>query len=167
MAVTAEQWANDLLRKADLPVTPQNVQFIAHWLPLENTKALHNPMATTWQLPGSWSLPGNTAGVQQYASYEQGLEATAKTLNPKPGEGIAYYPTIVQGLKSGNPWPLHDRGLMRQELKTWSGGYDTIPSKGNLNYVSPGLAAATSTMPRPEHLVRTPAGVRNLVPGAR
>lgn len=165
MAVTAEQWANDLLRAAQLPVTPQNVQFIAHWLPLENTRALHNPMASTWPVPGSTPLPGNSAGVQNYATYEDGVRATALTLNTPPGRGIAYYPNIVAGLRSGNPWPLHDRGAMRNELKLWSGGYDTIPSKGNLNYVSPGLAHAISSGPAPQHLVRTPAGVTNLTGG--
>jgi hypothetical protein len=157
MAVSAEQFANDLLREARLPVTPHNVQFIAHWLPLENTRALHNPMATTWPAPGSYPLPGNTAGVQQYPTYEQGVQMTAKTLLQNQ-----YYPNIIAGLRSGNPWPLHDRGLMGQELKTWSGGYDMIPNRGNLGYVSPGLANATSAGPRPEHLVRTPAGVRNI-----
>ena len=171
MAVSAEQFANDVLRAANLPVTPQNVQFIAHWLPLENTQALHNPMATTWPIPqgpgqpGSWPLAGNSAGVQNYATYEQGVQKTAETLNTKKSEGTEYYPTILAGLRSGNPWPLHDKGLMRNELKTWSGGYDTIPNRGNLNYVSPGLANATSSGPAPQHLVRTPTGVVNLVGG--
>ena len=171
MAVSAEQWANDLLRAANLPITPQNVQFIAHWLPLENTQALHNPMASTWPIPkgpgqpGSWPLVGNGHGVQNYPTYEDGVRMTALTLNTPPGRGVAYYPNIVAGLKSGNPWPLHDKGAMRNELKTWSGQYDTIPSKGNLNFVSPGLANATSSGPKPEHLVRTPAGVVNLLGG--
>jgi hypothetical protein len=161
VAVTAEQFANDLLRAAQLPLTPQNVQFIAHWLPLENTQALHNPMATELQLPGStfFNYTGPNQGVQNYPTYEQGLVATAKTLHN------GYYPTIVAGLRSGNPWALHDQGAMRNELKIWSGAYDMIPNRGNLNYVSPGLANATSTGPKPEHLVRTPTGVVNLVGG--
>jgi hypothetical protein len=46
----------------------------------EGGNALYNPLNCVMVMPGSWSVPGNTAGVQNYVSLEQGLDATVRTI---------------------------------------------------------------------------------------
>jgi hypothetical protein len=48
------------------------------WQTAEYTQARWNPLATTYPMPGSTVF--NSAGVRNYASLSQGLEATRLTL---------------------------------------------------------------------------------------
>jgi hypothetical protein len=67
---------------------------VVAWETTEYTSASWNPLATTYFLPGSTRF--NSAGVRNYLSLGQGLEATTATLR-LPGNG---YESIVGGLAS-------------------------------------------------------------------
>jgi hypothetical protein len=80
--MTPADFAQALLQRLGLPTTANNiaalVAFQAHEGGHMNNAAAYNPINTTLKLPGSH--PVTKIGVQAYASWEQGLEATAKTL---------------------------------------------------------------------------------------
>src|SRR5881394_153988 len=131
-------WGKALLQELGYPVTTYNLAFLAAWANREGTRAKFNPLATTQRMPGSYSLSGNTAGVQQYGSLLAGAQATARTLlNGR-------YSDILMQLKSGTADPkAHLAGL-----HTWSGGgYDNLA--GVPSTVSGGGAGAAGAAPAP------------------
>jgi len=79
--MTRRQWAERFLRMIEAPVTKRNLAAILSIIRAEGDSARCNPLNTTWPLPDSWVLPGNTAGVREYPSFHDGLEATCRTLN--------------------------------------------------------------------------------------
>lgn len=104
-------WGLSLLNKLHAPYTPANIAFLNRWQGMENTSAGYNPLATTQPSRGATAF--NSAGVRNYLTPQQGYDATIKTL--KNG----YYPDIVKGLMSGNPWK--DKAIA-SELNTWGTG---------------------------------------------
>jgi hypothetical protein len=110
------------------PSTPagrRNVSFLDAWARQEGTKARYNPLATTLALSGSTVLAGNAAGVRNYVSAQQGIQATVQT--------IRGYPTIVQALRSGQPQQVLATPAGRAELNKWATGK---PDPGYSAYVS-------------------------------
>lgn len=87
--------------------------FLVSWSIAENTKATNNPLATTLKLPGSTGLSGNPDGVQQYATPEQGVAATAQT--------IKGYPSILAALRRGVSFGSLSSPSITRELNIWSG----------------------------------------------
>jgi hypothetical protein len=93
------------------------VDALAAWAPYESTKAFWNPLATTWRLqPVCYfnCLRRNTngqctSGVQNYTSQDDGVTATANTLN------LSYYASIRAMLDIRD----FDREAMRKALGTW------------------------------------------------
>jgi hypothetical protein len=80
-----------------MPRTRCDLGAIEAWEREEGTFALYrNPLDTTRRMPGSVPVPGNSAGVQHYASWRQGLHATVVTLR----NGL--YPGIESALRAGN-----------------------------------------------------------------
>src|SRR5262245_54847945 len=63
------------------------------WMRSEGGGATFNPMNTTDRMPGSTSY--NSAGVQNFRNFHQGLAATLKTLNN------GRYGGIIQALRQG------------------------------------------------------------------
>jgi len=80
--VTPRDFAEALLHRLDLPVTDSNVAalvaFQAHEGGHMANAAAYNPINTTLKMPGS--RPVTKIGVQAYASWDDGIEATARTL---------------------------------------------------------------------------------------
>jgi hypothetical protein len=72
------KFAQDLLGGLGVPVTSENVRAVAAWADAEGTKAAFNPLATTQGASGATNFNG--VGVKNYASYEDGLAATLRTL---------------------------------------------------------------------------------------
>ena len=93
--------------------TKDNMLFMYAWRQAEGGKASNNPFNTTHKMPGSTKYQGNTAGVQNYKSSEDGIQATCKTLNN------GRYKDIVNGLK--NDVGLFELSRMKG-LKTWGTG---------------------------------------------
>lgn len=96
--MTQEEWARELLAKLGIKATTANVTAMKAWMLAEggnwNNTAKYNPLNTTQNMPGASSM--NSVGVKAYTSWEQGFEATVKTL--KNG----YYPSILSALRGGS-----------------------------------------------------------------
>jgi hypothetical protein len=76
--VSYGDWADLLLRIFDAPTCRENRVVVVAWQVQEFTQAAWNPLATTHRMPGSTVFNG--AGVQNFVSLEQGLEATKETI---------------------------------------------------------------------------------------
>jgi hypothetical protein len=100
-----------LLENLGAPITDENMKFMYAWRQAEGKGGRYNPFNTTWKLPNSTTM--NSVGVRNYASLEDGLVATVKTL--KNGR----YDCIVNGLKND----IGASNIARCEsLKTWGTG---------------------------------------------
>lgn len=130
---TPNSWAIAQLQYMGLPATPANIQFLVSWAAMEggnwNNTAHYNPLNTTLRYGASSSM--NSVGVQSFASWQDGLAATAQTLNG--------YPQIMAALRSGNAEAANQSGQLASDFSKWSGGgYTQIGS--NTSY---GTATAT------------------------
>lgn len=76
--VTYESWARMFLDSVGAPECGENLLTVVSWETAESTQALYNPLATTHVMDGATSI--NDAGVKNYVSLDQGLEATRETL---------------------------------------------------------------------------------------
>ena len=98
--VTQKSWAAALLAGLGAPVTSNNLANVEAWEAQEGgnwaNSAKFNPLNTKRAAAGS-SDAGN--GIQAFASWDSGLEATLATLR-ESGEG---YEAIIAALKSNAP----------------------------------------------------------------
>jgi peptidoglycan hydrolase CwlO-like protein len=94
MTITYGEWAQSFLNNLGAPVSRNNLVLMVAWQTAEGTLATWNPLATTYDMPGATVY--NSAGVRNYTSKQQGIDATVDTL-AVPGHG---YGEIVSGLKS-------------------------------------------------------------------
>lgn len=107
-----ETFYQKLLENLGAPVSEENLKFLYAWRQAEGGKAKFNPFNTTQKWRGATDY--NEVGVKNYATIEDGLEATLKTI--KNGR----YECILNGLKN-------DIGADRiskcyDDLKTWGTG---------------------------------------------
>lgn len=95
------KWAASLLSRLGAPATDANISALTTWARFEgghwNNSAHYNPLNTTLDMGGNKSI--NKVGVKRYGSWEEGLDATVKTLlgNRSSERG---YAAIVQALQS-------------------------------------------------------------------
>ena len=123
---TPQWFARKVLERLGLPVTRSNVNWLTAWESREGghwgNTARYNPLNTTLPMPGSSTMNG--VGVRVYTSWQQGIEATAKTLE----SGL--YNDIRGALSTGHVSLDHHF----HSLIAWSGGgYDNV-SGGTVNY---------------------------------
>jgi len=109
---------SEVLKKIGAPVSKQNLLFFYAWRQAEGAKSTYNPFNTTHKKDGStlWNCLKKKggkciAGVRNYKSKQDGIDATAETI--KNG----HYGCILDGLKS-------DKGATEiaacsSALKTW------------------------------------------------
>jgi hypothetical protein len=80
--VTPSDFAHAVLARLGLPESANNVAALVAFQANEGghmaNAAAYNPINTTLKLPGSH--PVTPVGVQAYSSWDQGIEATARTL---------------------------------------------------------------------------------------
>lgn len=95
--VTRGQFAEQLLPLLDAPVTQRNLWALVSWMQAEGGNARFNPLNTTKKMPGSTDY--NWVGVQNYTSLQQGLEATAETLNYGADRDLYGYKPIRRRLR--------------------------------------------------------------------
>jgi hypothetical protein len=95
LVVTWPQWAALLLDRLHAPRCANNLIVMVAWAQQENTLAGWNPLATTYDEPGATLF--NSAGVKNYVSLYQGLDATVGTL--RLGFSSHGYGAIVQDLR--------------------------------------------------------------------
>ncbi len=95
--MTQEQWARQLLARLGIKATTANVSALVAWARAEgghwNNTAHFNPLNTTQSAPGATSM--NSVGVKSYTSWDEGFDATVKTLEN------GHYTAILNALKSG------------------------------------------------------------------
>lgn len=82
--------------------------FLTEWARWEGANSKFNPLATTQRMPGAGDF--NSAGVKNYTSFEQGVQATAKTLTNK------YYPDLMKALRTRD---FSDIRGITANIKTW------------------------------------------------
>jgi hypothetical protein len=128
MATTRQGFAQKVIERlpdfeADLgliqhayPQHLNNIEGLVDIFVAEGGNAARNPANTTLKMPGSTPLPGNTAGVQEYTSMDQGIEATCRTLLSNKGAtyaGIltslrnAWTPQVLIARWVASPWGTH------------------------------------------------------------
>lgn len=93
-----EQWAVDFLRAlGNEQPSADTIAFVVAWQTEEGTTARYNPLATSQDMPGATLF--NSHGVKNYATHEDGIEATVKTLH----YSYTGYADILTGLRTNNP----------------------------------------------------------------
>lgn len=110
--MTPREFAGALLVKLDAPISTNNIAALVAAQAIEggamHNAAAYNPMNTTQPMPGATSA--TPVGVKAYTSWEQGIDATAKTL--KNGR----YENILAKLRaSAEP----DDTLAQDDWRTW------------------------------------------------
>lgn len=97
---------------ADSVAGRRNLDFFAAWGRAEGTKAAYNPLATTLARSGATDF--NSVGVKNYASFDQGVDATVETLRN--------YPAVVGFLRQGQPQAILTTPRGQSELNKWQSG---------------------------------------------
>jgi len=114
---TREQFARLLLAKIGAKPTQRNLWATVSWIQAEGGTAKFNPLNTTLSMPGSTLY--NSVGVRNYKTLEQGVEATAHTLNYGADRGIYGYKPIRRRLRR-SAWAKWT--LLAVERSVWGTG---------------------------------------------
>jgi hypothetical protein len=77
-ALSYGDWARYFLATVGAPACQNNLTTLVAWQAAEYTQAAWNPLATTYPMDGAGAFNG--AGVRNYVSLQQGLQASALTL---------------------------------------------------------------------------------------
>jgi hypothetical protein len=88
-------WGKNFLRGIGAPYNAQTDMFLRAWAQAEGSAARNNPFATTQEMPGSTNF--NSVGVQNYLTWQSGVEATVKTIN-NPDYG---YEKFLAAIRAG------------------------------------------------------------------
>jgi hypothetical protein len=106
--MTKEGWARAVLSGLGATATTENVAGLLAWMTNEGghwqNSAGYNPLNTTYKMSGSTLMdpgPGRDHGVRHYNNWQQGIDATIKTLTGAQADKRGYT-TIVDLLRSGS-----------------------------------------------------------------
>lgn len=124
-----ELFAQAIISGLGLPISQPRINILLAWFNAENTKALNNPLATTWKKTGSTFFNcldkgknlSDTAnckiGVQNFPSESVGVQATIDTIK------LSYYKPIVQALKDNKKTFDYNNDELTKSFSTWGTGY--------------------------------------------
>lgn len=115
--ITREKYAGMLLSALGIRITKRKLLALVSWMQAEGSQASFNPLATTQAWPGATNF--NSVGVKNYATLEDGILATAQTLNYGADRGLYGYRKIRSRLKH-NSRPA--RTLRAVEKSAWGTG---------------------------------------------
>jgi hypothetical protein len=117
VSATYEEWVSGfaLTARGGIAFTKANQLALVTWCAFEGNGGRCNPFNDTRVMPGSWPLRGNSAGVQNYISLREGLDAIWSTLQI-PGYG---YPAILAALKDGGCACAVTMAVARSQWGTW------------------------------------------------
>jgi len=93
------EWARAFLQVMGAPTCHPNLVVSVAWQAQEGTQAAWNPLATTHRMDGSTDF--NSAGVQNFRSLAQGLQATKETI--ENGWDVYGYGAIVRSMRGCAP----------------------------------------------------------------
>jgi hypothetical protein len=145
-APTVPNWQGQLLRSIGAPATPQNLLFVNDWARAEGGGAANNPFNTTE--PGYGTTGNyNSVGVKEYATPQQGIAATAATLEN------GRYGNILSALRHGTDAKLAAAALAASPWGTGSLVEKMLGEQPTAPAGSPPLATAAhnadNTTPAP------------------
>lgn len=125
---TPVEYAKDFLTYLGAPLSASNVAFFSALAGSESPSAPgFNAFGTTEKLPGSTTYPGNSAGVQEYTTLEQGLQASEDLLFGGGPQTTPLAPLLAGDLKAGNsPLTLLEADFVIGNSKAgvnWTGAY--------------------------------------------
>lgn len=147
LTYTRQQWAQDFLCSiGNCSPTPQTLNWVTNWTTAEtagpSNYASYNLLNTTQPMPGStfFNHLSGGLGVQNYTSYQQGIQANATTLQN------GYYPDLLSALQSNNYTALSTgSGNIVQEMGTWGTGWKSwLASTPSSSYTSQQFQLASS-----------------------
>lgn len=98
---TRGEFARALLKEISAPVTRRNLRALLAWMQAEGDAGRFNPLNTTHEMPGATDF--NWVGVKNYASFEDGVRATAITLNYGADRNLYGYRAIRRDLRGSEP----------------------------------------------------------------
>lgn len=111
------QWAKDLLNELGAPATPFNVGYLEAWQTTESPSGYgYNPVGD--ETTANNSTNANSAGVQAYTSWLEGLQTITYNLTSLPQNA-----NIVKDLRSGNAG--YAALSTAQTQGGWSGGAES------------------------------------------
>lgn len=120
------QWAEKMLDRMGAPKNADSVSAMLAWQAEEgghwDNTAGYNPLNTTYEMPGSFRMKGKggKVGVQHFTSWDQGIEATYKTLTTGSTKARGY-DAILTAFKNGAP---------KEELLKAIAGSDWVGKNG-------------------------------------
>ena len=117
--------------------TNNNMMFMYAWRQAEGGGAKNNPFNTTLDWEGATKVAGSSAGIKNYRTPEDGIQATCQTL--KNGRDKYGYDRIIDGLKN-------DVGISKLSDAVVSSKWGT---KDLLLKVTQGYLAGNSPKPHP------------------
>lgn len=106
-------WRQRLLAVVGAPRKTENLRLLEAWAEAEGGPATWNPLNTSYKLPNSTTLSGNTSGVQNYKRPTEGVCATALTLV----NGL--YGGILGDLQAGTKDAVQIVNDRSDEFRTW------------------------------------------------
>jgi len=119
------RFAEDVLKRMDLPVTRQNLQAMLAWQKAEgghtNNTANWNPLNTSREMGPAGTV--NSHGVRAYPDYETGVRATVETLR------LGYYDGVRAALRKGDSAAAVERAVVASpwDAARFNGGFGTTP----------------------------------------
>jgi hypothetical protein len=141
--VTASDFSSSILAGLGISANKDNTAALQQWMRFEGghfkNSAKYNPLNTTLDMPGSHAM--NKAGVEAYTSFDQGIQATIKTLTGKNADARGYT-GIVEALRSGSKEDILaaiDNSAWRtgktggSGAYKWGGGSSSTPSGGSVS----------------------------------
>jgi hypothetical protein len=158
---TPNQWANVLLRRLKIQPTGANTRALVGWVNAEggnwHNDARYNPLNTTQNMPGAGNT-GSQGNIKVYQNWNQGLDATVKTL--KNGK----YGPILQALKGRDPMAV-GRAIEASPWGTGGLALKTIQSaQGHPAQVDDAASsAATAAVSAPTASPDASSGVSKLI----
>ncbi len=148
--VNAPSWVIQVLDALGAPVNQTNAAALQLWARSEGTPvSSNNPLATTQSGFGGTPEPGNSAGVKNYPTVTQGVQATVATLSQP------YLSGVVSALRN----PNSTIGDIWTQINTVASTYT-----GSSNPSYPTAFSASTTLPQAESIVTTgsPGGGPNV-----
>lgn len=145
MDITRGQFVIELLTRCDYPQSIDNITGALTWVRAEwggdTPRAKYNPLSTVQPMPGS--TPFNTTGVQNFATFDDGLTANALVL--LTGD----YAPIRQQLAAGN-----DNSALIAAIS--SSRWGSKPTQNFLDYTTQHLLAESALVVGPPSGVVVP-----------
>lgn len=117
MACTRGQFARALLPRVGAEITVHNMRAMMAWMQAEGDAGRFNPLNTTHDMVGATDF--NWVGVKNYRSFEDGVKATAATLNYGADRDLYGYKAIRRRLHLNKP---AYRTLLAVERSQWGTG---------------------------------------------